>query len=108
MSGQRVTFLTVDQYLELEEKNEFRSEFVNGKMFAMAIPTRNHSRIASNTQGELHEQLRGRPCGATGADTRVFIAQYNAFTYPDVVVTCGPDRLYSDRPTLTDATMVVE
>jgi hypothetical protein len=39
MSSQQVTYLTAEEYLELEAKNEFRSEFVHGEMFAMADPT---------------------------------------------------------------------
>ena len=63
MSSQAITFLTPEEYLEIEEKNEFRSEFVHGEMFAMAETTSNHSWIVSNVQGRLWEQLRGRPCG---------------------------------------------
>jgi Uma2 family endonuclease len=108
MSSQPVNYLTPEEYLELEAKNEFRSEYIHGEMFAMAIPTRNHSLIASNTQGEIFGQLRGTPCKVTGADTRLFISKYNAFTYPDVVVTCGPDKLFKDGRTISDATSIVE
>ncbi len=108
MSSQPITFLTPDEYLEIEEKNEFRSEFVNGEMFAMAETTANHSWIVSNVLVGLGEQLRGRPCGARSNEKRLRIAQFEAFAYPDVVVTCGPDRLYKDGRTITDATVIVE
>jgi Uma2 family endonuclease len=109
MSSQQVTYLTPEQYLELERANEFRSEYVNGEMFAMANPTRNHSRIAPNTLSRLSEQLRGKFCGVTGSDTRLYIPKHRAFTYPDIVVTCGPDQLYdARRDTITDATLIVE
>ncbi|MGA7240846.1 MAG: Uma2 family endonuclease [Bryobacteraceae bacterium] len=108
MSSQPITFLTPDEYLEIEEKNEFRSEFVNGEVFAMAETTINHSWIVSNVQGRLWQQLRSRPCGVRTNEKRLYIARFEAFAYPDVVVTCGPDRLYKDGRTITDATLIVE
>ena len=108
MSSQPIAFLTPEEYLEIEEKNEFRSEFVHGEMFAMAETTSNHSWIVSNVQGRLWEQLRGRTCGVRTNEKRLYIAQFEAFTYPDVVVTCDPDRLYKDGRTITDATVIVE
>jgi Uma2 family endonuclease len=39
----------------------------------------------------------------------LFSSQYRIFTYPDVVVTCGPDQFLDGRgDTLTDATLIVE
>ena len=109
MSTQPVAYLTVEQYLEIERMAEFRSEYINGEMFAMAGATRNHGKIAAHTLTKLIEQLSGRPCDATGSDTRVYSLQYSVLTYPDVVVTCGPDKLLdAQRDTLIDATVIVE
>jgi Uma2 family endonuclease len=108
MSTQQVAYLTAEQYLELDAKNEFRSEFVDGKMLAMAEPSCNHSWIMSHTLGWLGSQLRGRPCGARTA-TRLHIPRFDAFTYPDIVVTCGADVLHArNRNTIADATAIVE
>jgi Uma2 family endonuclease len=109
MSSQPVTYLTAEEYLEIEAKSESRSEFVHGEMFAMADPTNRHSWIVSNTLGSLVLQLRGRPCGARTTHTRLHIPRFNAFTYPDIVVTCGPDVVYpGNRNTIADATAIVE
>jgi Uma2 family endonuclease len=110
MSTRPVTYLTHEQYLEIERKAEFPSEYINGEMFAMSGGTPNHARIALNTAMKLTEQLRGRPCEAFGADLlRLHIAKYNISTYPDVLVTCGPKQLLdARRDTLTDATVIVE
>jgi Uma2 family endonuclease len=108
MSSPPVKYLTPEEYLEIEEKNEFRSEFAHGEMFAMAETTNNHSWVVSNVQGELWQQLRGRPCGVRTNERRLYITKFEAFTYPDVVVTCGPDRLYKDGRTLSDATVIIE
>src|ERR1022692_3628537 len=97
MSTQQVPYLTPEQYLEIERKAEFRSEYLHGQMFAMAGGTRNHSWIVSNTLSRLVEQLRGRTCGASSSDLRLYIARFDLYTYPDIVVTCGPDRFLDDR-----------
>jgi Uma2 family endonuclease len=109
MSTQPVTYLTPEQYLEIERNAEFRSEYINGEMFAMSGGTPNHARIVLNTARRLTEQLDGRPCEAFDGDLRLYSAKYKFFTYPDVLVTCGPHRLLdSRRDTLTDATVIIE
>src|ERR1700722_9318434 len=55
MSTQPVTYLTHEQYLEIERKAEFPSEYINGEMFAMSGGTRNHARIALNAAMKLTE-----------------------------------------------------
>jgi Uma2 family endonuclease len=109
MSTQPVTYLTPEQYLDIESKAEFRSEYINGEMFAMSGGTPNHARIVLNTARRLTEQLDGRPCEAFAGDLRLYTAKYKIFTYPDVLVTCGPPRLLdARRDTLTDATVIIE
>jgi Uma2 family endonuclease len=108
MSSQPVT-LAPEEYLELDRANEFRSEYANGEMFAMVNPTWSHSRVGSNTQGRLSEQLRGSPCEDTGSEARIFISKFVRFTLPDIVVTCGPPKFYDGcRDTIMDATFIVE
>src|SRR5580658_7917610 len=109
MSTQTVSYLSPEQYLEIERKAEFRSEYINGQMFAMSGGTPNHARVVLNTARQLAEQLEGGPCEAFDGDLRLYSARYKMFTYPDVLVTCGPNQLLdARRDTLTDATVIVE
>lgn len=109
MSSQTIAYLTPEQYLEIERASEFRSEYLDGEVFAMSATTRNHGRIVGNTFIRLSEQLRDRSCEAGVADLRVFCAEYRVFTYPDIFVTCGPDKYFGNRrDTITDATLVIE
>lgn len=109
MSTQRVAYLTLEQYLEIEREAEFRSEYINGEMFALAGGTPNHAWIVANTLIRMGEQLCGGPCGARSSDLRLYSAKHRVITYPDILVTCGPDRLLDGRrDTLTDATVIVE
>jgi len=56
------TFLTPEQYLEIERKTEYKSEYYNGEMFAMAGAKEAHNLLVMNAGFALHPQLRSRPC----------------------------------------------
>lgn len=109
MSTQPPPLLTVEQYLEIERAAEFKSEYLNGEVFAMAGGSANHAYIAANTLARINDQLRGGPCAVAGSDLRLFCRPAGVLTYPDVFVACGP-RKYLDgqRDTLLDATVIVE
>jgi len=109
MSTQSVTLLTVEQYLRNERAAEFRSEYLNGEVFAMAGGGVNHAIIAAAAIVQLGEQLRHTRCFVTGSDLRLFCKPSNVLTYPDVVVVCEPRRfLDGEKDTLTDATVIIE
>jgi Uma2 family endonuclease len=63
--------MTEEQYLAIERAAEFRSEFLDGEMFAMAGASMRHVRIQQNLAGELHASLRGSRCEALGSDCRI-------------------------------------
>jgi Putative restriction endonuclease len=73
MSTQPHTFLTPQEYLEMERKAAFRSEYRAGEMFAMAGATRAHNLINTNAVAELRDQLRHSPCEVYSKDMRVYI-----------------------------------
>jgi Uma2 family endonuclease len=54
--------LTEAEYHEIERRAEFRSEFLDGEMFAMAGGTRRHSLIKCNLIRALGNELKGQPC----------------------------------------------
>jgi Uma2 family endonuclease len=109
MSTQPIVHLTVEQYLEIERAAEFRSEYIDGQVYAMAGGAVNHALIAMAVGARLDEQLRGRPCAVAGSDLRLFCESAKMLTYPDVVVFCKPRRfLDGKKDTLTDATVIVE
>jgi Uma2 family endonuclease len=89
MSALRETYYTPEQYLELERKAEFRSEYRWGQIVAMAGASKQHTRIATNIGGELRNRLKGGPCEAFATDLRVQISDSGLYTYPDVIVVCG-------------------
>ena len=71
MSSDSETLLTEEQYLAIERRAEFRSEFHGGEMFAMLGASRRHNRIVTNLVTALDNQLRARPCNVYSNDMRV-------------------------------------
>lgn len=103
------TYLTSEQYLEIERKAEFKSEYYDGEMFAMAGASEAHNLVAGNLCAEIHQQLRSRPCRAYSADMRARVKTTGLYTYPDIVVVCGQPQFLGDRrDTLLNPTLIVE
>ena len=87
--------LSAGEYLQQERIAEFKSEYFNGDVTAMAGGSSNHSELATNVIGILKHQLTKRPCRVFNSDVKVRIDKANGFRYPDVSGLCGP-ILYHD------------
>jgi Uma2 family endonuclease len=109
MSTQPKPYLTPEQYLEIERAAEYKSEYFNGEMFAMAGGSVNHAMIAGDLSRILGEQLRGRSCTIVGSDLRLRVSPEGLYTYPDIVVFCGKPQLADPRKDMIiDATVIIE
>ena len=103
------TFLTPEQYLEIERKAEFKSEYYQGEMFAMGGARWTHNRLVANLIALLHQQLRSHPCQTVPSDMRVQVEATGMYTYPDAIVVCGePQFLDETRDTLLNPSLIVE
>jgi Uma2 family endonuclease len=109
MSLQPKPYLTPEEYLVIERKAEYKSEYLNGEMFAMAGASERHVTIVANLMYLLVGQLRGRPCKAYASDLRVRVSPTGLYTYPDVVVVCGQPQFADDqKDTLLNPTLIIE
>ena len=109
MSDLRKPKLTVAEYLEIERTAEFKSEFFDGVMYAMAGASPPHNFIKENLSGELHAQLKGGPCRSLSADQRVRVERTGLYTYPDLLIICGtPEYSVEDPFCLINPVAVVE
>jgi Uma2 family endonuclease len=109
MSTLSKTFLTEEQYLEIERKAELKSEYFEGEMFAMSGASLAHVLLVSNIIFGLRLQLRSSPCKVLSNDLRVRVGKTGLYTYPDVVGFCGkPILLDSHQDTLLNPTLLVE
>ncbi len=101
--------MTESEYLAVERQAEFKSEFFDGEIFAMAGGTPMHSLIATNLAREFGNRLKGTPCVAFNSDLRLKVEATGLCTYPDLSVVCGPLRFADEqKDTLTNPTVIVE
>ena len=83
----------------LEEKADYKSQYVGGEIFAMAGTEPAHDRIAFNLGGMFYVRFRGRNCTCHSAEVKVRAKAGDLWTYPDWSIVCGPPKYdTSTRP----------
>jgi Uma2 family endonuclease len=80
--------ITPQEYLEWEEQQPVKYEYINGEVFAMTGGTIPHNDIALNLASALKNHLRGKGCKVQIADAKVGVSSNGPFYYPDVMVSC--------------------
>ncbi len=104
-NAERLSPISVENYLAGEQRARVKHEYMAGMVYAMAGGTYAHNLVASNVLGEFHAQLKGKPCRALNSDSKVKIQSgtQTRFYYPDASVVCGEnvlDGVFQDRPTV--------
>ncbi|MDE0300653.1 MAG: Uma2 family endonuclease [Candidatus Poribacteria bacterium] len=84
--------MTPEEYLALERKATIKSEYLNGKMYAMSGASREHNIISGNIFVALYLQLRERSCEIYSNDMRLKVSAAGLYTYADIVVVCDEPR----------------
>ncbi len=109
MSQRILTYISPDEYLRLERQAEYKSEYLNGEIFAMSGASEAHNLATGNIFGELRQQLKDRQCRVYTSDMRVKVRANGLYTYPDVSVVCGEPQ-FEDREvdTLLNPTLLIE
>lgn len=108
MATQPRPSLTAQEYLALDRAAEFKSEFVDGIMYATAGGSIRHSLLAAQLIADLTAQLRGR-CSVLTSDARVWTPVSGAYFFPDVSVVCGdPQTQEGSDDTLTNPCLIAE
>ncbi len=89
-----------EEYLQLEEQAESKSEYQDGAIVPMAGGTTNHNEIAGNFYVNLKFGLRKQNYRVYIGDVRLWIPRYRVYTYPDVMIIKG-EPIYADKGTTT-------
>lgn len=101
--------LTPEEYLELERKAEFKSEYSAGYVYVMTGASWNHIQIVANLTTTLTPPLRARGCTALPNEMKVWIAAKRKFFYPDVTIVCGKPEFYDNRrDVILNPTLIIE
>lgn len=104
-------FYTFEEYLALEEKADYKSEYHNGQILAMSGGTFVHGIIGGNVTTALNKacEKKGSHCRATNSDVKVYVEKVNKSLYPDTMVVCGkPEFKGKSKSIITNPILVVE
>ncbi|MBN3950449.1 MAG: Uma2 family endonuclease [Nostoc sp. NMS7] len=90
-------YYTPEEYLELEEVAEYKSEYIDGQIISMAGGTVNHNKIALNLSTELNFAFEKQNYQVFMGDVRLWISQKRTYTYPDVMILAGEPEFFNNR-----------
>lgn len=102
-------YLTPEEYLAIERAAEYKSEYVDGVMYAMAGGSPKHSLISGNVLTALNLQLKDSPCLVFNSDMKVRVPSRRKFHYPDVSIVCEePQYADDDQDVLLNPLLLIE
>jgi Uma2 family endonuclease len=107
MSAQPQTKLTDEEYLAIEEKAEFKSEFYRGEMFAMSGGSPSHALIGGSIVALLWPGARAKGCRVYNSELKVRVAHGGLYAYPDASIVCGEPQFAEGPPHVITNPMVV-
>ena len=100
---------SIEDYLKQEEKADFKSEYINGKIIPMTGATINHNQIVGNIYAELHFAFKKLDYRVYVANVRLWIPEKRIFTYPDIMVIQGEPIYYENREdTIVNPSLIIE
>ncbi|MEA5617972.1 Uma2 family endonuclease [Cronbergia sp. UHCC 0137] len=100
---------TPEEYLELEEKALYKSEYRDGEIIPMTGGTGNHNKITLAIAAMLLYALRRKKYEVFMGDMRLWIPEYREYTYPDVIVTDNkPLYTGKNNTTITNPLLIIE
>jgi len=109
MTEQKLKYISIPNYLALEEQSEEKHEYEAGQIKAMSGGTINHGRIGTNMTVALANSLGNSDCEALHNDVRVWIEAASSFVYPDAMVVCGAiETAEPDEHSIINPTTVIE
>lgn len=102
-------WISYADYLALERAEDRKYEWLDGRVYAMAGGTLEHSRLAAETIGELRRIGATKGCHVYTSDAKVRVLATGLAAYPDVAVVCGPVERDPDDPNaMTNPAVLVE
>ncbi len=95
MADPALKLLTFDEYAALEAVSETRSEFHDGRVYAMSGSSNSHATICTNLGGMLYIRLKGGSCRSYISDMAFSPVPGRDSVYPDAMIVCGEPSIYS-------------
>jgi Uma2 family endonuclease len=102
-------YYTPEEYLELEATADYKSEYIEGQIIAMAGASINHNRISLNLSSGLNFAFRDKNYEVFMSDMRLWIPQKLIYTYPDVMIVADEPEFFNNRlDTITNPQVIIE
>jgi len=109
MAARHIPWITPGEYLDQEAVSKSKHTYHAGLVTAMVGGSFAHWILAGNLITALNIGLRGSGCRAGGSDLLFRTGSGQMFTYPDVMVVCGPMETVPGRKhVLTNPVFVAE
>ena len=96
MASPAIKYVTVEEYLLLEEAAQEKYEYVEGDVVAMAGATEEHNWIVANLMREIGSFLKGKGFDIFPSDFRVTTPAAKSYFYPDATIVCGDTEMQPD------------
>ncbi len=90
-------FISSQEYFEMEEVAEYKSEYYQGEIFAMSGASFNHNLIASNIMIFIGNALQKSDCVVFTSDMKIQVDKDSHYTYPDTSIVCGDVEFAENR-----------
>lgn len=104
-----VKYLTVEQYLAMEDAADEKHEYIGGEVYAMAGASFPHNQIVSNSFVDVGSFLVDKSCSIYGSDLKVHVKTASGFVYPDLTIVCdGPQFLENRKDIVINPSVIIE
>jgi Uma2 family endonuclease len=90
-------YYTPEEYLELEEAADYKSEYIDGQIIPMAHESANHNLIGGNFAATLNFAFKKLDYEVFIFQLRLWIPEKRIYTYPDVMIVAGEIECYKNR-----------
>jgi len=96
---ERSSKLSIEEYLEMEERSRSKHYFIKGQIVEMPGGTLKHNIISSNIVTAINIAIRqhAKAFMVSNSDTKIWIPAIETFYYPDAVVICEVPEYYAGR-----------
>ncbi len=111
MEARKLDNVSVAEYLAIEQTEDCRYEYHDGKIFAMAGGTVEHGLISGNVYGEIKFALRNgsSKCTVLNSEVKLHIEASNKFVYSDVMVVCDElERSSIEENAIVNPVVIIE
>ena len=86
-------YLSLEEYLQMDQVSDVKLEYVEGDIVSMAGATKEHNQIVTNLIREIGPKLKGSDCEIYPSDFRITTPAHKSYFYPDATVVCGETKM---------------